>query len=78
MMPKEITYKELFELSKTEPRLQSLIYYAFKTTMKVVAKAKVLLKGTEKVDAGKLMLNGLNTMAKLEGYTLVGAEEITA
>ncbi|KKM73446.1 hypothetical protein LCGC14_1410440 [marine sediment metagenome] len=73
----EITYKELFEKSKDEPRLQSLVGMTFTTSLKMASKAERIL-GMSKVDAGGLMLKALSTIAGLEGFTLTGRDEITA
>lgn len=72
----EITYKELFEKSKEEPRLQSLVGSVFVASIKVALRAEQVLG--KRFDSGELMLKGLDRIAGLEGFTLINREEITA
>lgn len=72
----EITFKEVFDKSKDEPRLQALVGQAFVTSIEMSLRAKERLGF--KADAGDLMLNALSTIAGLEGFALTNREEITA
>ena len=74
----EITYKEFFEESKNKPYLQEIVNQCVISAIEVVSRAKKLFPDKSQVDAGELTLNGLATLAKIEGITLTDREEITA
>ncbi|KKM79610.1 hypothetical protein LCGC14_1348080 [marine sediment metagenome] len=73
----DITYKEMFDKSKSEPRLQYLIGNVLTTSVDMALKAEQVL-GASHIDAGELMLNALSTIAGIEGFTLTNRDEITA
>ena len=74
----ELTYKEFFEKSKTEPRLQQLVGQCLMSALKVSQKATIIFPDSPKADVGKLILSTIKTMGQIEGFDLVGEEEIDA
>lgn len=74
----EITYKEFFEKSKNKPYLQEIVNQYVISAIEIVSRAKKLFPNKPQIDAGELILNGLATLAKLEGLILTNREEITA
>ena len=76
-MNKCLTYKEFFEKSKTEPRLQRLVGQCLISAIRVAESAKQVFPG-KKTDIGELMLSGIKTLAQIEGFVIVKKEEINA
>ena len=74
----KITYKEFFEKSKNKPNLQRLINRCAIAAIKTVFEAKEVFPDKPQIDAGELMLNGLASLAKIEGIILTDREEIDA
>jgi len=73
-----ITYKEFYEKSKTEPRLQQLVGQCLMSALKVAKKAEKVFPNSPKADIGYLILSAIKTIGQIEGFVLVGEEEIDA
>ena len=75
---KVITYKEFFEKSKAEPRLQQLVGQCLISAIRVAKSAEQVFPDKPRADVGKLILSGIKAVGQIEGFVLVGEKEIDA
>lgn len=74
----KITYKQFFELSKTKPKLQEIFNQCFMAAIDVASCAEKTFPNKPAPDVGELSLNGLETLAQIEGIVLTDRKEINA